>query len=171
MAGKGKKVLSRARLLSAAIFLGTIGAALMLSRPMPVPALNTAIAAPTPTPVGQITFGLKCKGSRRCSSLPGGVCPSTGLSKGDGAYNLAAYWNPTGHNGFETVDQDGKVSTGSFTATFTPGASGSFTTIWTSSIPTLGTQKFFGVVTSSGKKFRGVTTDVDKSAACDGDAQ
>ena len=125
-------------------------------------------------------FGLNCKGNKRCSSFPGGVCPSTLSNKGDGPFTIAAFWNPSGNKGVEVINQDGKLITGpggaplAFTSTFIPGATpGEFTAKWTS---TYGTQTFYGVATSfsSGvaKKFRAVTTDQDKtSAACDGDGQ
>jgi hypothetical protein len=54
-------------------------------------------------------FGLNCKGAIRCSKISGGKCPSTGSGTGDGPFNLAALWNPTGSTGTETLNEDGVV--------------------------------------------------------------
>ena len=121
----------------------------------------------------QSIFGLNCKGSIRCSKISGGKCPSSGLSTGDGPFNLAALWTPSSNTGVETVNEDGVViGPITFTSTFTLQTNGTFTTTWTSS--SLGKQRFFGALASfsSGvaKKFRAVTDTLD-SAACDGDAQ
>ena len=122
----------------------------------------------------QTVFGLNCKGSIRCSKISGRKCPSTGLGTGDGPFNLAALWKPSSNTGVETINEDGVViGPITFTSTFTLNTSGTFTTTWTSSA--LGTQKFFGALTSftSGvaKQFRAVTTDTLDSAACDSNAQ
>jgi hypothetical protein len=122
----------------------------------------------------QSIFALNCKGSIRCSKIIGGKCPSTGLSTGDGAFNLAALWTPSTNTGVETLNEDGIViGPKTFTSTFTLNTNGTFTTTWTGS--SLGPQKFYGALAgfSSGvaKDIRAVTTDTFDSAACDGNAQ